>query len=224
METKGQEEEDGEPEVKHEQQYSETERDKRFKCNTCGKKYEHMSSLKRHLQQHDPRETIKCSDCHQFFECDKDLEEHNSKCHNEDFMCNICGKNFNTRWKFVNHTKIHYAYRKRYVCEFDGCDERFEKYSRLIAHLNKHSNIKPYHCPRCQKSFSSNENFKRHTHICQYEKLFSCSECSKTFKSSGALSAHITSIHKAESFICDVCGIKYRYRSGLLNHKQKKNH
>ena len=72
-----------------------------------------------------------------FFECDKDLKEHNSKCHNEDLMCNICGKNFNTRWKFVNHNKMHNTFRKKYVCEFDGCDERFEKYSRLIAHLNK---------------------------------------------------------------------------------------
>ena len=176
------------------------------------------------MVRHDPMRTIKCSDCHQFFECDKDLEEHKSKYHNEDLMCNICGKKFNTKSKFLTHSKRHDASSKKYVCAFDGCNTRFDSYSRFIAHMNKHANVKPYHCSHCQRTFSSKEYLKRHTNVCQEEKIFSCSECSKSFKSSGALSAHTTSIHKDMSFICDVCGIKYKYLNGLLNHKQKKNH
>ena len=213
-------EEDQEHEIGNKQQ---KEAAKRFQCSICERTYNHKSSLKRHLKHHDPKETIKCLDCHQFFDCDKDLEEHNSKYHNETLLCNICGKSFHSKRKFENHIKVHDLSKKKYLCEFNGCTKGFEKHSRFVAHVNTHTHIKPYDCSRCKKTFSSKENLKRHTHLCLHEKVFSCSDCQKTFKSSGALSVHITSVHKDMSFVCQ-CGKVYKYRNGLLNHKQKKKH
>ena len=139
-------------------------------------------------------------------------------------LCNECGKTFRSRFRFKQHINRHDPLKnKRFICGFKDCNETFDRESRYIAHVNRHTNIKPYNCSGCTKKFSSTENLTKHMRVCIRKELFNCSDCSKSFQSSGALSVHRESEHKNIEFVCH-CGKNYKYRNGLLNHKQKKKH
>ncbi|KAJ4286132.1 hypothetical protein N0V90_013481 [Kalmusia sp. IMI 367209] len=83
-----------------------------------------------------------------------------------------------------------------YVCDFQGCGQRFNRPCRLEAHMRSHSKERPFVCPHddCDKTFPRKDHLQRHlkhSHA-EPERNFACDweGCGKTFTSNGRLQRH----------------------------------
>ena len=150
----------------------------------------------------------------------------------DNFHCTICQTNFKTKRVLQKH-------KERGGCEkvysSNDCGKR-SKFS-----LENHKNYCPaksYDCQKCQKSFKTVEELKRHTGIeqkitcayCDFEAtdnedmikhnkdnhLFSCEECEVIFTSETDIGNHIDSIHNN---ISSFCGTAYPKKDNKVAHE-----
>ncbi|KAJ4358463.1 uncharacterized protein N0V89_003046 [Didymosphaeria variabile] len=83
-----------------------------------------------------------------------------------------------------------------YVCDFEGCGQRFNRPCRLESHMRTHTKERPFACPYedCDRDFPRKDHLQRHlthfhavpvrNHVCHWE------GCGKTFTSNGRLQRH----------------------------------
>ncbi|XP_034944297.1 zinc finger protein 557-like [Chelonus insularis] len=135
-------------------------------------------------------------------------------------------------------------------CEI--CGMNFDRKSKLISHMFKHSNLKPYKCNICLKVFKTNTYLSKHMEIhdessqyyscsvCDFqarsksylkvhyirkhtqEYKFNCVQCGKMFKVQSDYTTHMKD-HDMESCVCDICGGSYSNKSSLYFHKHYKH-
>ncbi|XP_068133030.1 uncharacterized protein [Hyperolius riggenbachi] len=69
------------------------------------------------------------------------------------------------RSEFKVHRRKHKEERP-YLCSIRECSRRFDSAERLARHLLKHTGIKSYPCPKCNKCFSHPEKLASHLKSC----------------------------------------------------------
>lgn len=89
--------------VKHDHNVTEV-----FSCYICDKHYPVEKSLKRHMREvHSSKTSLLCSDCKESFSSARMLSIHQHNVHdkegNREYMCDTCGKIFETRRKVRKH-------------------------------------------------------------------------------------------------------------------------
>nr|XP_020477139.1 zinc finger protein 483-like [Monopterus albus] len=77
---------------------------------------------------------------------------------------------------------------------------------------------KPFHCPDCDRTFSSSYRLKRHARGHKQGKQRCCSKCSKTFSSSYRLRKHMRTHTGEELFVCSCCSKRFLEKQSLLHH------
>ncbi|TFY59614.1 hypothetical protein EVJ58_g5676 [Rhodofomes roseus] len=91
--------------------------------------------------------------------------------------------------------------KKRYTCDFDGCDKSYSKPSRLAEHQRSHTGDRPFICATCQKSYLRESHLQAHSrsHLPESARPFVCeeAECGKRFWTSQHLRVH-ANLHKGE--------------------------
>lgn len=106
----------------------------------CTKKLDNISSLKKHLLVHGPK----------------------------DHVCAECGRAFSESSKLKRHFLVHTGERP-YQCTFEGCGKRFSLDFNLRTHVCIHTGEKRFACtfPGCNKRFIQSNNLKSHylTHL-----------------------------------------------------------
>lgn len=137
-----------------------------------------------------------------------------------------------------------------HTCEI--CSLSFDRKSKLVSHMFKHSNSRPHKCTICLKGFKTSSYLARHMeihdepvhlHACNlcdfkaktkpYLKIhyirkhtqdynFSCEHCGKMFKVQSDYTTHMKD-HDTESCVCDICGSSYPSKSSLYFHKHYKH-
>ncbi|XP_016131464.1 zinc finger protein 37-like [Sinocyclocheilus grahami] len=97
---------------------------KKFKCVFCGKTFEYLSHMTRHMRKHSGEKP---------------------------YVCTVCGKRFAQKTYLITHERTHSGERP-YACM--ECGKSFSQKSSLNVHLRSHTGEKPYSCSHCGKSYA----------------------------------------------------------------------
>ncbi|XP_058170030.1 zinc finger protein 845-like [Anopheles ziemanni] len=131
-------------------------------------------------------------------------------------LCKLCGKEFTT----YHNLKMHMLHkhteipRKKYPCDFDGCESLFATKQGLIMHRRRHDpgyttpEPKTFVCETCGKIFSSSGSLKTHLYTHNGNMPFPCTICDKKYPTAHTLKEH-TMRHKGiKMHTCPQCGLK----------------
>ncbi|XP_050962299.1 oocyte zinc finger protein XlCOF22-like [Labeo rohita] len=97
---------------------------KKFKCVFCGKTFEYLSHMTRHMRKHSGEKP---------------------------YVCSVCGKRFAQKTYLTTHERTHSGERP-YACM--ECGKSFSQKSSLNVHIRSHTGEKPYSCSHCGKSYA----------------------------------------------------------------------
>lgn len=78
------------------------------------------------------------------------MEEHNNT-HTgvRPYRCDVCGKDFTSKYTFKAHEKVHTNRERNFTCI--NCGKAFLTEQNLIHHERTHSGLKNYVCQKCGK-------------------------------------------------------------------------
>lgn len=209
-----------------------------YKCNECGRTFNRLYHLKRHVMIHPngnelldsiiPDTNEVCKICGQVFPKRYQLKAHIAEVHSTEPMyeCSVCGLHFKTNHILKQHFKKFHSDEKKksYKCEY--CDAEFDLMSQLVAH--KHENHpRPYVCDECGAEFKRKSNLtehmKRHQTPVTERKTYICpvEGCGSSFTRKSNLKTHMSSIHGGIlPYACDICGKDFLYPSLLQKHME----
>lgn len=168
-----------------------------FFCEHCGKVMLREYALVMHKRNEHPTvpQTLECRFCGKDFKNAKFLQNHEEKhkvgnIEENNFICQICGKNYNTRLNLNRHIRT------------------------------LHQKIKDHQCPECGKKFVDSTRLKEHRWIHTDHKPHKCRFCDQTFRHKNHVKHHEAKIHgEKKEFECDLCSKTFCYAYELKNHK-----
>ncbi|MDP0588796.1 MAG: C2H2-type zinc finger protein [Candidatus Endonucleobacter bathymodioli] len=108
------------------------------KCDVCGDILSGASSLKKHMNIHNP---------------------------NPEYRCSLCFKYYNSKSSLIKHRKIRHFICYEHVCE--TCHERFAEYNALKKHRTIHVREQVLRCDCCNDLFSTQYNLTTHYEVCK---------------------------------------------------------
>lgn len=190
-----------------------------------------------HIQLYCQNKPYTCNICHKKYTAIYALFEHQKRSHTmqiENYECDICSKKFNVKNYLTRHIKNHFTKKKPktegelLVC--DLCQKQFGHISSLWRHKKTyHSNIKPFKCNVCAKTFTFSHPLKKHMQIHKdidenyIDKRFQCKHCNRYLRDKFGLISHIR-LHTGERpFKCEHCTMDFRERSHLNLHLKSKH-
>ena len=103
-----------------------------------------------------------------------------------------------------------------YVC--GTCGKSFKQARYRATHESIHTSMKPYTCVTCGKSFRQSGYLTEHKRIHTNSKPFACITCGKSFGRSTHLSDHKRIHTNSKPFACVTCGKSFRRSSNLTVH------
>lgn len=88
--------------------------------------------------------------------------------------------------------------------------------SILQCHINTvHSDVKPFSCDQCQRTFKTKRILKSHLQVHSDDKRHACEVCGKRFHRKESLSLH-SSVHTGVlAFTCEYCHKGFRTKQLL---------
>lgn len=122
-------------------------------------------------------------------------EHHHHHHHNDEeersdaYKCNECGKYFSTSHGLEVHVRRTHA-----------------------------SDLKPYACDLCPKSFGHSLSLAQHRTTHTQERCFQCKTCGKCFKRSSTLSTHLLIHSDTRPYSCVHCGKGFHQKSDMKKH------
>lgn len=142
---------------------------------------------------------VQCEDCAITFKSQQSYEKHCNSVHNGPqctaFVCQVCGKELQTRVQWRSHLRNHDQSLK-YKCNYEGCKKAFRVKHHLINHLRSHTKESPFRC-----TFEG---------------------CSSAFRQKHALTIHLRK-HTLDFIACDHCKSPFVTQFQLKKHLDKCN-
>jgi KRAB domain-containing zinc finger protein len=162
----------------------------------------------------EPGTSIQCQLCSKTFDRKEYYRRHYRRAHmnneeNDDlkkttiFQCDLCGKISTSHDDYENHQRDHDG-ELRFKC--NECSMRFISKAEARKHANEthtdSSNIKPFACNMCSKSFKNRYQLVLHNRSHTGEKPFQCPICFKTFSMSSNLQKHFDIHSNDKAYSC----------------------
>lgn len=76
------------------------------------------------------------------------------------YNCTLCNYSALNQQCLRNHTKVQHSNIKPFSC--DVCDKSFKLKNTLLYHKVQHTGIKKFKCPFCSRTFASSGNYYSH--------------------------------------------------------------
>lgn len=109
-----------------------------------------------------------------------------------------------------------------YHCPFSNCEKECDHKSKMIDHINSHTNHKRFQCRVCGCRFVKVSHVQRH--CLQHNKnglMLECKKCKITFSTKDNLRRHLL---KCRAFECEACGevlgSNKEYTKHVMKHKE----
>jgi len=137
-----------------------TEQQKEFVCDQCGKVYGNYKSWFYHVKSHSV--IYQCQTCPRGFKTPRGLKYHMAL-HTgiAAFHCGECGKAFITRDKLTLHQKSRHSNERPHACEW--CGKGFLLAHKLAEHRRRvHTGEKPFKCNMCDQRFTDSSSLSHH--------------------------------------------------------------
>ena len=157
-----------------------------IKCRFCDRNFNNSRSRTTH--EHIHKETYKCDTCGKCF-CDMKTLKNHVRIHTGEkpYSCDVCTKSFAQAGHLLTHMRTH-TEEKPFTCSY--CDKRFAVSSDLKKHEKIHSGIKDHVCTTCGKSFARQYNLNKHTRTHTGDKPYKCGSCGTHFTQSHHVKRH----------------------------------
>lgn len=179
-----------------------------LKCHPCDSVFKTQSEMDNHLLSH----FHKCRDCNKSFPQKQDLEVHQCmpvqhapdsiECEQRDkdknFVCDACGKEFDTSSELAQHKMTHTGDKNFKCLECGKCFSR-ERTFKAHKHTQKgdasSEKLAPKKrvvitCKTCGKEFTNRVHHEEHVRSHTGERPFQCVECGKGFATKRSLRNH----------------------------------
>lgn len=108
---------------------------------------------------------------------------------------------------------------KLHSCTVPNCTAAYDKRSKLIVHMRKHTGDRPFQCSVCPRSFAQKGNYQRHLQTHTGEKPFVCTCCDKHFASNDHLKRHERSHTGERPYACSSCPKAFSTAGDLKRHE-----
>lgn len=196
----------------------------KHQCRECLYRAVTEEALTRHITQNHQKplpQKVKCELCNFITAKKTELTKHIQTAHrgHKVYMCETCGKKFQTDKTLEVHHKVVHLNQKPFSCKM--CDYKAGQKASLIAHMHSiHEGSKPYVCETCGYKTTSQSTLNAHKRMVhEKQRPHVCEHCGRSFAARAGMENHIQLIHEKQTpFTCDRCGKKFKRRPDLNNH------
>lgn len=189
---------------------TETESANCCRCNECAMEFKNQPDLFWHLR-------------YRHLALLQGIEAANS---GQCFGCHLCARTF----KCLADYRAHYRHGKhellkaaddvtagRLQCHKCNNGKTYSSNNALMAHIDTHSEVRPYLCDICSKAFKRQDSLDCHMELHVPMKAHICQLCGDSFQQISGLRQHILKRHDREHlrYKCDLCPKQYTTRQSL---------
>ncbi|RXG62243.1 Zinc finger protein Xfin [Armadillidium vulgare] len=202
-----------------------------YQCPHCEYKSNVLINVKQHIKfKHTGERPFACLICFKRFTTKQNLQVH-TRIHTGEkpYRCSVCLKDFNHKSNYDKHKKYIFDLMTReesdagskiyssksevffesvgkglktHFCSY--CDYKSNNGNNVRRHVMRHhTNVRPYHCTICPKTFSIEPNLQLHMRTHTGEKPYHCTVCLKYFSQKSNLNKH------KKTCVANTCVIKY---------------
>lgn len=166
-----------------------------FSCEICGKTFNQLNKLKRHMNGH--LKTSNFENCHT--KSLNSIYEKNPTKSSNNFICPICAKIFKSKSNLSQHEKTHKILMPNEYFYCDLCGNKFKEKTLMMTHIkNRHIKKIRFNCELCDKNYATKFHLSTHMKVNHFHiKDFKCEYCGKEFGEKKKLVAHVR-IHTGE--------------------------
>lgn len=179
-----------------------------WKCPHCDFTSDHNTTVFRHVKNIHGNTKQECTLCNRTFKTKIQLAKH-IEFHQNPPECQYCGKTFMSLGGYQRHISQHEGTLQKYMC--DICGLVIVNPHTFEAHMNRHNNIRPYKCEKCNRCYDNRDHLMLHLKCSKScdganKETFMCHLCGKAFTYKRHYKRHIMYSHREPSCKCDICG------------------
>ncbi|XP_058834130.1 zinc finger protein 14-like [Topomyia yanbarensis] len=202
---------------------------KPYECEICHHSFTGWHYLRFHrIQKHSGNKVLLPCDhpgCEQQFSTRYALKRHKTRTHDPNFVpeatvfvCDTCGKTFNSNGNLKKHKYTHTPAEMPFVCGV--CSKQFPTSNKLKEHNLRHEGVKNHTCPQCGLRKTTMHELRQHIkHMHAAPRSVACEICPRRFNNVGSLNVHVRIVHLGEKrYKCTVCEWAFGRSDHLKRH------